>query len=301
MRIFVTGASGHIGSAVIPELLGAGHEVLGLARSDSAAAAVASLGADVHRGSLDDLESLRAGADSSDGVIHLAFKHQEMNAGDFETSLNADLAAIDAMAEALVDSGKPFVGTSGTIPLAFGGIEGVGTESDVLPAGPRIDAENAVIALAERGVRSSVLRLPPLVHSTLDHTGYAPALISFARQKGKAGYPGDGSNRWPAGHSLDVARLYRLAVEGAPAGTRLHAVGDEGVEFRNIAETIGANLDVPVASIDPEEIVEYFDFLAFFVGLDNPASSALTQELLDWHPTHLGLLDDLNEGHYFRS
>ena len=301
MRIFVTGASGHIGSAVIPELLGAGHEVLGLARSDSAAAAVASLGADVHRGSLDDLESLRAGADSSDGVIHLAFKHQEMNAGDFETSLNADLAAIDAMAEALVDSGKPFVGTSGTIPLAFGGIEGVGTESDVLPAGPRIDAENAVIALAERGVRSSVLRLPPLVHSTLDHTGYAPALISFARQKGKAGYPGDGSNRWPAGHSLDVARLYRLAVEGAPAGTRLHAVGDEGVEFRNIAETIGANLDVPVVSIDPEEIVEYFDFLAFFVGLDNPASSALTQELLDWHPTHLGLLDDLNEGHYFRS
>ena len=301
MRIFVTGASGHIGSAVIPELLGAGHEVLGLARSDSAAAAVASLGADVHRGSLDDLESLRAGADSSDGVIHLAFKHQEMNAGDFETSLNADLAAIDAMAEALADSGKPFVGTSGTIPLAFGGIEGVGTESDVLPAGPRIDAENAVIALAERGVRSSVLRLPPLVHSTLDHTGYAPALISFARQKGKAGYPGDGSNRWPAGHSLDVARLYRLAVEGAPAGTRLHAVGDQGVEFRKIAETIGANLDVPVVSIDPEEIVEYFDFLAFFVGLDNPASSTLTQELLDWHPTHLGLLDDLNEGHYFRS
>jgi len=300
MRIFITGASGHLGSAVIPELLGAGHEVVGLVRSDASAAAVESLGADVHRGSLDDLDSLRAAATASDGVVHLAFKHEEMNAGDLEGPLRADLLAIDAIGEAMADSGKPFVGTSGTIPLAFGGVEGVGTEADVLPAGPRIDAENAVIALAERGVRSSVLRLPPLVHSKLDHTGYTPALISFARQKGKAGYPGDGANRWPAGHSLDAARLYRLALEGAPAGSRLHAVGDEGVPFRQIAEVIGANLGLPVVSIEPDEVVDYFDFFAFFVSLDNPASSLLTQELLDWHPTHPGLIDDLNEGHYFQ-
>jgi nucleoside-diphosphate-sugar epimerase len=300
MRIFVTGASGHIGSAVIPELLGAGHEVVGLVRSDASATAVEALGADVVRGSLDDLDILGAAATASDGVIHLAFKHDEMNAGDLEGPLGADLSAIEAIGEALAGSGKPFVGTSGTIPLAFGGVEGVATEADVLPAGPRIDAENAVIALAERGVRSSVLRLPPLVHSKLDHTGYTPALITFARQKGKAGYPGDGANRWAAGHSLDVARLYRLALEGAPAGSRLHAVGDEGVPFRQIAEVIGANLGVPVVSIEPDEVVDYFDFLAFFVSLDNPASSLLTQELLDWHPTHPGLIDDLNEGHYFQ-
>ena len=300
MRIFITGASGHLGSAVIPELIRAGHEVIGLARSDASAAAVEALGADVHRGSLDDLESLREAAAASDGVIHLAFKHAEMNAGDLEGPLGADLAAIDAMGEALAGTGKPFVGTSGTIPLAFGGVEGVGTEADILPAGPRIDAENAVIAFADRGVRSSVVRLPPLVHSQLDHTGYTPALISFARAKGKAGYPGDGSNRWAAGHSLDAARLYRLAIEGAPAGSRLHAVGDQGVPLKEIAEVIGVNLGVPAVSIAPEEIVDYFDFLAFFISLDNPASSALTQELLDWHPTHPGLIDDLSEGHYFR-
>jgi len=300
MKVFITGASGHLGSAVIPELIGAGHQVVGLARSDASAAAVEALGADVHRGSLDDLDSLREAVAASDGVIHLAFKHEEMNAGDLEGPLGADLAAIEVMGEAMVDTGKPFVGTSGTIPLAFGGVVGVGTETDILPAGPRIDAENAVIAFADRGIRSSVVRLPPLVHSSLDHTGYTPALISFARTKGKAGYPGDGSNRWAAGHSLDAARLYRLAIEGAPAGSRLHAVGDEGVALREIAEVIGRNLGVPAVSIAPDEIVDYFDFLAFFIALDNPASSTLTQELLDWHPTHTGLIDDLNEGHYFR-
>ncbi len=300
MRIFITGASGHVGSAVIPELLGAGHDVVGLARSDMAAAAVEALGAEVHRSSLDDLDNLRKTATASDGVIHLAFKHEEMNAGDLEGPLGADLLAIEAIGESLAGTGKPFVGTSGTIPLAFGGVEGVATEADVLPAGPRIDAENAVIALAERGVRSSVVRLPPLVHSPLDHTGYTPALISFARDKGKAGYPGDGLNRWPAGHSLDAAHLYRLAIERAPAGSRLHAIGDGGVRFREIAEVIGSNLGVPAVSIGEEEIVDYFDFLAFFVSLDNPASSLLTQELLDWSPTHPGLIDDLNQGHYFQ-
>jgi len=300
MNVSVTGASGHLGSAVIPELLGAGHEVVGLARSDASAAAVEALGAAVHRGSLDDLDGLRAAATASDGVIHLAFKHEEMNAGDLDGPLGADLLAIDAIGEALAGSGKPFVGTSGTIPLALGGVEGVGTEADVLPTGPRIDAENAVIALAERGVRSSVLRLPPLVHSRLDRTGYIPALISFARQKGRAGHPGDGTNRWATGHSLDAAHLYRLAFEGAPAGSRLHAVGDEGVPFRDIAEVIGANLGVPVVSIGPDGLVGYFDFLAFFVSLDNPASSLLTLELLDWHPSHPGLIDDLDDGHYFQ-
>jgi nucleoside-diphosphate-sugar epimerase len=300
MRVFITGASGHLASAVIPELIEAGHEVVGLARSDGSADAVEALGADVHRGSLDDLDSLREAVASSDGVIHLAFKHEEMNAGDLEGPLGADLAAIEAMGAALAGTGKPFVGTSGTIPLALGGVEGIGTEANTLSAGPRIDAENAVIALAEHGVRSSVVRLPPLVHSSLDHTGYTPAQISFARQTGKAGYPGDGSNRWAAAHSLDAARLYRLAIEVAPAGSRLHAVDDEGIPLREIAEVIGENLGLPAVSIAPEEIVEYFDFLAFFVSLDNPASSILTQELLGWRPRHPGLIADLNEGHYFR-
>jgi len=300
MRIFISGASGHIASAVIPELIAAGHQVVGLARSDASAAAVQALGADVQRGSLDDLDTLRNAVSSADGVIHLAFKHQEMNAGDLEGPLDADLAAIEAMGDAIAGTGKAFVGTSGTIPLAFGGVPGVATETDVLPAGPRIDAENAVIDLAGRGVRSSVVRLPAIVHSTLDHTGYTPALISLARQKGKAGYPGDGTNRWPAVHSHDAARLYRLAIEAAPAGSRLHAVGDEGVPFKEIAQTIGDNLGVPAVSITTDEIGDYFEFLAFFAPLDNPASSTLTQQLLNWHPTQLGLIDDLNEGHYFQ-
>ena len=300
MRVFVTGASGHIASAIIPELLGAGHHVVGLARSDASAGAVAALGAEVHRGSLDDHDSLREAVGASDGVIHLAFKHQEMNTGDIDGALDADLRAIEVMGDALARSGKPLVGTSGTIPLAFGGVEGVATEADIMEAGPRIDGENAVIALADRGIRSSVVRLPPLVHSPLDHTGFTPALIRFARDNGKAGYVGDGSNRWPAGHTLDVAHLYRLALEAAPAGARLHGVGDEGVPFREIAEVIGRQLDVPVVSIAPEDVAGYFDYLAFFAGLDNPASSDLTQELLDWHPTHPGLIEDLNEGHYFR-
>jgi nucleoside-diphosphate-sugar epimerase len=301
MRVFVTGASGHIGSALIPELLEAGHTVVGLARSDASAVAVAALGAEVHRGSLDDHDILREAVSASDGVIHLAFKHQEMNTGDLDGALDADLSAIEVIGNALAGSGKPLVGTSGTIPLAFGGVEGVATEAYTMEAGSRIDAENAVIALADREIRSSVVRLPPLVHSPLDYTGFTPALIRFAREKGKAGYVGDGSNRWPAGHTLDVAYLYRLALEAAPAGTRLHGVGDEGVPFRDIAEVIGRHLEVPPVSIATEEVADYFDYLAFFAGLDNPASSTLTQELLDWHPTQPGLVHDLDEGHYFRA
>ena len=300
MRVFITGASGHIASAVIPELLGAGHEVIGLARSDTSAAAVEGLGAKVHRASLDDVGSLQEAAAASDGVIHLAFKHDDMHAGNFMAAIGADLRAKEAMGDALAGTGKPFVGVSGTLALVLGGLEGTGTETDAPGTGPQADVENAVIALAERGVRSSVVRLPPTVHSSLDHRGYIPTLIGIARAKDRAGYVGDGSNRWPAVHTLDAARLLRLALEEAPAGSRLHAVADEGVPFREIAGAIGRNLGVPAVSVAPEEADGYFGFLAMFVSLDNPASSALTRKLLGWQPEHPGLLDDLAEGHYFQ-
>jgi nucleoside-diphosphate-sugar epimerase len=300
MRVFITGASGHIGSAVIPELLGAGHEVVGLARSDQSAAALAALGVAVRRGDLDDLDGLAEAARDSDGVIHLAFKHESMQSGDFAGAITADQRAIGAIGEALAGSGKPLVGTSGTLMLAFGGITRTGLESDVFETGPRIDAENTVIGLAGSGVRSCVVRLPPTVHSSLDHHGYIPILIGIARAKGMAGYVGEGTNRWPAVDTLDAAHLYRLALENAPAGTRLHAVGDEGVPFREIAETIGEQLKVPVTSIDPADAAEYFGFLASFVAFDNPTSSAWTRELLGWQPTQPGLIEDLRKGHYFQ-
>jgi nucleoside-diphosphate-sugar epimerase len=301
MQVFITGASGHIASAVIPELAGAGHEVVGLARSDAAAAAVEDLGAKVHRGSVDDLDSLREAAAASDGVIHLAFKYDEARAGNFGAAIAADLRAKEAIGEALAWTGKPFVTVSGTLAVVLGGHEGTGTEADTAGTGPQADGENAVIALADHGIRSSVVRLPPTVHSSLDHRGYVPALIGIARAQGRAGYVGDGSNRWPAVHTLDAAHLLRLAVEEAPAGSRLHAVADEGVPFREIAGAIGQHLGVPTVSIPPEEAAGYFGFLAMFVSLDNPASSAFTRELLGWQPEHPGLLDDLGQGHYFQS
>jgi nucleoside-diphosphate-sugar epimerase len=298
MRVFVTGASGHIASAVIPELIGAGHQVLGLARSDDSAAAVEALGAEVRRGDLDDLEGLAEAAAESDGVIHLAFKHEAMMSGDYQTAVDSDLAATQAIGAALAGSEAPFVNTGGTLSLSS--ITGrAGTEEDVVAGGPRTDATNATIALAESGVRSSVVRLPPLVHSDLDHTGFAPILIGLAREKGHAAYIGDGMNRWPAVHTRDAGRLYRLAVESAPAGSYLHPVGDEGVPFREIAETIGSRLDVPAISVTAEEAPEHLSFLAGFAHLDNPTSSTITRELLGWEPTHPGLIADLEEGHYF--
>ena len=299
MRVFVTGASGHIGSAVVPELLGAGHEVTGLARSEASAAALAAAGAKVQRGDLDDLATVRDAAAASDGVIHLAFKHDAMFSGDVAGALEANRLAIETIGDAVAGSGKPFLIASGTLMLAFAGLDHTGTEADALETGLRVDAENYVVALAERGVRSSVLRLPPTVHSALDHHGFIPAMIGFARAKGVSPYVGDGSNRWPAGHTLDVAHLYRLALESAPAGSRLHAVGDEGIPFREIAEAIGRQLNLPVTSIPAEEAEAHFGYLAAFVQLDNPTSSAWTRQLLDWQPTHPGLIEDLAEGHYF--
>ena len=297
MRIFVTGASGFIGTAVTAELIGAGHQVVGLARSDAAAAALADAGAAPRRGSLDDLDGLREAAGTSDGVIHLAFKHDAMRSGDFPGAITADLRAIHAIGDALVGSGKPLVAASATLLLA--GLARVATEADALAHGPRVDAENTVIALAERGVRSSIVRLPPTVHSARERHGFTATLIAIAREKGAAGYVGDGSNRWPAVHALDAARLFRLALEAAPAGSRLHAVADEGIPFRRIAETIGRHLNLPTASIPPGEADAHFGFLGPFVPLDNPVSSARTRDLLGWAPTHPGLIEDLDHGHYF--
>jgi nucleoside-diphosphate-sugar epimerase len=299
MRIFITGASGHVGSALVPELLRHGHSVVGLARSDAAAARLTGWGADVLRGDLDDLDGLHAAARAADGVVHLAFRHDAMRAGDFTGAAETDLAALRAIADALAGTDKPLVGTSGTGLL--GALGRTGTEDDSLPGGYRIDAENFVVGLADKGIRSSVVRLPPITHSTLDHHGFAPTLIAFARRHGVSIYVGDGSNRWPAVHTLDAAELYRRAVESAPAGTRLHAVGDEGIEFRRIAEAIGRGLDVPVRSVAAEQAAEYVGFLAPFVALDNPTSAARTRELLNWQPTHPGLLDDLADGHYFHT
>jgi nucleoside-diphosphate-sugar epimerase len=300
MRVFVTGASGHIGSAVVPELLQAGHQVVGLARSDSSAEALEAAGAEVRRGDLDDLDGLREAAGAADGVIHLAFKHDLMGSGDFAGAVAADLAAIRALAGALEGTGKPLVTTSGTLMLTFAGIAGrPGTEADFAPSGPRVDAENFVTGLAERGVRSSVVRLPPIVHSSLDHHGFAHILIGIARQAGVSAYVEDGANRWPSVHTLDAARVYRLALEDAPAGSRLHAVADEGVPFRDIAAAIGHGAGVPVASIPASDAAERFAFLGAFVGVDNPTSSEVTRKVLGWEPTHPGLIEDLEHGHYF--
>jgi nucleoside-diphosphate-sugar epimerase len=261
---------------------------------------VEAAGASVQRGTLDDLDVLRQAAADADAVVHLAFKHDWMRTGDFASAIAADLAATQALGEALAGSDKPFVTTSGIGMLAMSGITGrLGTEEDVIPGGPRVDAENYVIGLSERGVRSSVVRLPPTVHSDLDHHGFVPTLIAIARDKGYAAYIGGGESRWSAGDTRDCAQLYRLAIESAPAGTRLHAVADEGVPFREIAETIGRMLGLPVRSVEESDAEAYYGFLARFAALDLAASSAITRSLLGWEPTRPGLIEDLELGHYF--
>lgn len=299
MRVFVTGAHGHIGSVVTTELLKGGHEVVGLARSDAASDAVAALGAAVHRGSLGDLDRLGEAVASADGVIHLAFDHEAMLAGDFEAAAATDLAAIGAMAEPLAGTGKPLVGTSGTALVALLGLDRPATEDDVVAGGYRMDSENTIIAFAERGVRTSVVRLPGAVHSDLDHHGFIPMVIAAARAAGRSAYVGDGANRWAACHTRDAAHLYCLAVQRAPAGTRLHAIGDEGVPFRSIADTIGEHLGVPTESIAADDADAHFGWLAGFASLNAPASSLQTQQLISWEPTHPGLIEDLEQGHYF--
>jgi nucleoside-diphosphate-sugar epimerase len=300
MRVFVTGASGHIGSAVVPELLTHGHDVVGLARSDTSARALAAAGVEVRRGDLDDVTGLGEAAADADGVVHLAFKHEHMQRGDMEGAADADLRAIRAIGDALAGTDKPFVVTSGTAMLALAGIsDRPGTEEDALDGPYRIACENAAVALADRGVRSSVVRLPPTVHSSLDHTGFVPSLIGIARERGVSGYVGDGANRWPAVHTLDAARVYRLALEHADPGARLHAVDDEGVRFRDIAAAIGHGLDLPTTAIDADHVADHFGFMSTFVAVDNPTSSALTRRYLSWEPTQPGLLTDLGQDHYF--
>ncbi|CAN5785523.1 SDR family oxidoreductase [soil metagenome] len=303
MRVFVTGASGHIGSAVVAELLSAKHHVVGLARSEASEAKIRAAGAEVLRGDLDDLAGLAAAAKAADGVIHLGYKHDLAFGGSpdgFVMAAEHDVRVVQAIGEALLGSNKPFVNTSGTAQLALvGGIARTGTEEDVVAGGPRVDGENAVIALGQRGVRASVIRLPPTVHSSLDHHGFMSMFIAAARKNGFSAYLGDGANTWPAVHTLDAARLYRLALESAPAGTRLHGVADEAVEFRAIAEAIGQGLGVPTKSVSAEEAPEYLGAIAHFAQVNNPTSSARTRTLLQWEPTHAGLLADLAEGHYF--
>jgi nucleoside-diphosphate-sugar epimerase len=307
MRVFVTGASGWIGSAVVPELVDAGHQVVGLARSDSSAAALDAAGVEVFRGTLDDLDSLRTAAAASEGVIHLAFKHDLAFTGDFQGAADADRRAVEAFGEALAGSDRPFVIASGTLGVAPGRVatetDGHGADRSVgeWGSGPetRWATAELVLSLASRGVRSSVLRLPPTNHGDGDN-GFMATLVGIAREKGVSGYVGDGTNRWPAVHRLDSAHLFRLAFDKAPAGSTLHAVADEGVPIRDVAEVIGRHLNVPVVSISPDDAGEHFTWLAHFLAADSPASSAVTRELVGWQPTQLGLIDDLEQGHYFR-
>jgi nucleoside-diphosphate-sugar epimerase len=305
MRVFVTGASGWIGSAVVPELISAGHHVIGLARSEASADALLAAGVEVHHGSVDDLDGLRDAAQKSDGVIHLAFKHDEAFSGDFQGAADADRRAVETIGEALAGTDRPFLIASGTLGLAPGRVatEEDGREPEPnadTPSGPRTRLGTAqfTLSLAADGVRSSVVRLPPTCHGAGDN-GFMATLVQIARSTGVSGYLGDGSNRWPATHRLDVAHLFRLALEKAPAGSSLHAVAEEGVPIRQVAEVIGRHLDLPVVAISPDKANEHFAFLAGFFGLDSPTSSARTRTMLAWQPTHQGLIADLDQGHYF--
>jgi nucleoside-diphosphate-sugar epimerase len=298
MRVFVTGASGWIGSAVVADLIDAGHQVTGLARSDESAAAVEAAGAEVVRGSLDDLDGLRAAADAADGVIHTAYVH---DFSQMESAARTDLRAIEALAAPLLGTDRPLVVTTGTALINPGHLATEEHRPDPSSAAhPRIGTELAVRKLAADGVRVSVVRPGASVHGDGDH-GFVPVLIDTARRTGVSGYIGDGANRWPAVHVLDAGRLYRLALEKAPAGSVFHAIGDEGVPTRDIAEIIARHLNVPAVSIAPDDAAEHFGWLGAFFALDAPASSALTQERLGWRPTHIGLLEDLDQGHYFRT
>jgi nucleoside-diphosphate-sugar epimerase len=295
MHVFVTGASGWIGSAVVDELLDAGHEVTGLARSDTSAAAIEAKGAHVRRGHLDDLACIRGGSEAADAVIHLANKHDW---SDQAGSNAAERAAVQTIGDALAGSGRPFLVASGVGAL---GRSGPATEADTSPYhgpdSPRGGSENLAFEFVDRGVHAVSLRFPPTVHGTGDH-GFIAVLAAIAREKGVAGYPGDGTNRWAAVHLLDAARMVALGLAKAPAGSRLHAVAEEGVPSRDIAEAIGRAFDLPVRSIPPEDVAEHFGWIGGFFGMNMAATSFATQNLLGWTPTGPTLLEDLAAGAY---
>jgi nucleoside-diphosphate-sugar epimerase len=300
MRVFVAGATGYVGGAVVAELMGAGHRVVGLARTDSAAEQLALLGVDVHRGDITDLASLRAGASESDGVVYAANQHISETT-DSAARARLELAAVEAIGHELADSGRPLVVTSGVIGRSPGVLF---TEESVTEASPltalRMPVEISVLALADRGVRSSSVRLAPTVHGEGDRRGFVSMLIDIARATGVSAYVGEGANRWPSVHRLDAATLYRLALESAPPGTPVNAVAEQGVPFMRIAEAIGRGLGLPVASISAERAAQHFAFLAPLVALDSPTSSALTRERFGWEPAHPDLIADIDQGHYFR-
>lgn len=299
MRVFVTGASGHIGSPLVTELIGAGHEVTGLARSDASAEKLVRAGAAVRRGDIHDPDGFAGAVAEADGVIHLAFDHEAMVSGDMEGAIETETRLIDMYERVLAGTGKPLVAASGTLMVA--GLGRPGTEDDAPSMPGRAQAEKRLTGLADQGIRSSAVRLPPTVHSELDTHGFIPALIGIARAKGVSAYVGDGANQWAAGHTLDAARAFRLAAEKAPAGSRLHAAGDEGIAFREIAETIGHHLGVPARSIPAGDADAHFGFLSQIVRMDGPVTTARTREVLGWKPEHPGLIEDLNAGFYFKA
>ena len=305
MRVFVTGATGLIGSATVRELLDAGHQVLGLARSDASATKLTTAGAEALRGDLDDLDSLRAGAAAADGVIHTAFKHDlgdvtDAPRADVTTGVQADRRAIEAFGDVLAGSDRPLVIASGTAVMGSGRlVTEDSTSAADGPAAGRAGTEAMARSLAGRGVRACAVRLPPTVHGSADKHGFIPRIIATARAAGVSMYPGDGANRWPAVHQLDAAHLFRLGLEHASAGAALHAVAEEGIAVREIAEVIGRHLDVPVKSVSPDEVRERLGFIGAIFAMDTPATSEKTREEMGWRPTGPGLIADLDAGHYF--